>query len=113
MVRPATGAIRGTNWTADAPVPITPTRRPLRSTSWRQRAEWKVGPAKRSSPGSSGTAGRLSPPVALITAAADTTEPSASLTDHRSTAASHRTSTTSAPVRTWPRTPRASVVRSR
>ena len=48
------GAISGTNWKALAPVPITATRLPVRSTSWRQRAEWKAGPAKLSQPGMSG-----------------------------------------------------------
>ena len=53
-----------------APVPITATVLPVRSTSWFQRALWKVSPAKRSRPGRFGQAGRLSWPVAVISARA-------------------------------------------
>ena len=41
-----TGAISGTNWIAEAPVPMTATRRPRRSRSWRQVAEWNTSPSK-------------------------------------------------------------------
>ena len=50
------GWISGTNWIADAPVPITATRSPASSCSWSQRAEWKVVPSKLSRPGSVGIA---------------------------------------------------------
>ena len=36
-------AIAGTTWIVLAPVPITATRLPFRSTSWSQRAVWKIG----------------------------------------------------------------------
>ena len=56
----------GTICIALAPVPTTATRRPERSRSSGQRAEWKSGPSKRSSPGRSGVVGRLSCPTAEI-----------------------------------------------
>ncbi len=42
--RPTSGWISGTNWIAEAPVPITATSRPRRSWSWFQRAEWNIVP---------------------------------------------------------------------
>ena len=42
---PTRGWISGTNWIADAPVPMTATRSPARSWSWFQRAEWNVVPS--------------------------------------------------------------------
>src|SRR4051812_49956233 len=59
---PTTGAISGTNWIAEAPVPMTATRRPVRSRSWRQVAEWNTGPSKESRPGTSGNDGSDSAP---------------------------------------------------
>ena len=53
-MRPASGWISGTNWIADAPVPMTAIRSPLRSWSWSHRAEWNAAPRKRSIPGSCG-----------------------------------------------------------
>ena len=61
--RPAPGS-SGTIWIADAPVPITATRLPARSTSWFQRAEWKSSPSKSSMPSMSGSRGSESPPAA-------------------------------------------------
>ena len=66
--RRRSGAISGMNCTALAPVPITATRLPCRSTSWSHRAEWNVGPANESRPSMSGKSGRLSWPTALMTA---------------------------------------------
>ena len=60
----------GANWAALQPVPITPTRLPVRSTEWSQRAEWNAGPANESRPSIFGSCGRLSWPTALITALA-------------------------------------------
>ena len=60
----ATGWICGTNWIALAPVPMTPTRLPRRSTPWSHVAEWKAGPANRSAPSIRGIAGRDSCPTA-------------------------------------------------
>ena len=67
---PTTGAISGTNWIADAPVPITATCRPLRSRSWRHVAEWKTSPAKSSSPATSGNDGSDSAPEPRTSASA-------------------------------------------
>ena len=58
----AFGAISGVNWKALAPVPITAMRLPASSTSARQRAEWKAGPANVSSPSMSGSRGQLNRP---------------------------------------------------
>ena len=60
----------GPNWAALQPVPMTPTRLPVRSTSWSQRAEWNAGPANDSRPSIFGSCGRFSWPTALITALA-------------------------------------------
>lgn len=93
------GWIFGTNWIADAPVPMTATRSPVRSWSWRQRAEWKVVPSKVSSPGSVGYFGSQSGPVPETRACA-VRLPRAVSTCQRCVASSHRASMTSAPVRT-------------
>ena len=46
----------GIDWIADDPVPMTPTRWPVRSTpSCGQCPVWYVGPAKLSTPGISGS----------------------------------------------------------
>ena len=42
MSRSASFAISGTNWIAEAPVPITATLRPARSWEWSHSAEWKT-----------------------------------------------------------------------
>jgi len=44
-------------------VPTTATRSPASGWSWSHRAEWKILPVKRSSPGSTGVAGSDSPPA--------------------------------------------------
>ena len=62
----AVPAIAGTTWIALQPVPSTATRRPARSTSWRQRAVWNAGPAKESSPAAPGRSGPSSWPQAGI-----------------------------------------------
>ena len=61
--RSTSGWIEGTYWIAEAPVPIEATRRPRRSWSWFQRAEWKLVPSNVSSPGSSGVRGSASGPM--------------------------------------------------
>ena len=61
----ASGWMPGTNWMALAPVPSTATRLPRRSTEWSHSAEWKAGPWKVPSPGSSGIEGRDSWPTAV------------------------------------------------
>ena len=62
-VAPTTFCSSGTIWIAEAPVPITATRLPARSTSWSQRAEWKTSPWKVSSPSISGSRGSERPPA--------------------------------------------------
>ena len=57
------GAIAGTYWIADAPVPTLATRLPVRSTLWSQRAEWNSSPWNVSSPSISGSLGSESPPA--------------------------------------------------
>ena len=52
---------------AEAPVPMTATRLPVRSTSWFHRAEWKISPSNSSSPSMSGSAGSVSGPTAETT----------------------------------------------
>ena len=54
--RAACSAITGMAWMPDEPVPMTPTRLPVKSTpSCGQAPVWYVSPAKRSRPGMSGT----------------------------------------------------------
>src|SRR6478752_1547580 len=60
------GWMAGTIWIAEAPVPTTATRSPLRSCESSQRAECMIVPAKLSSPGRSGYAGSASAPAAEI-----------------------------------------------
>ena len=59
------GWIAGTNWMADAPVPMTATRLPFGDHEWSQREEWNVSPANDDSPLMSGYAGSGSGPVAV------------------------------------------------
>ena len=54
-------------WMAEAPVPMTATRLPVRSKSWFQRAEWKISPSNSSRPSMSGNAGSVSGPTAETT----------------------------------------------
>ena len=51
------GWIAGTNWIAEAPVPMTATRLPARSCAWSQRAEWKALPSKVLDAGQGGDGG--------------------------------------------------------
>ena len=62
----ACAAIRGIDWTADEPVPITATRWPVKSTpSWGQVLVKYTSPRKRSVPSMSGTFGMERQPVAM------------------------------------------------
>ena len=58
-------AIAGTSCIELAPLPITPTRLPVRSRSSGQRAVWTSVPANRSRPSILGHLGRCSPPTAV------------------------------------------------
>ena len=95
VIFPTSGAMAGTNCTALAPVPTTATRLPCRSTSWSQRAECIVGPAKSSAPGIGGIAGVFSWPVASTTASACQLRPSCASTVQVIVASSSRTVDTS------------------
>ena len=64
------GWIWGTNWTAEAPVPITATRSPERSWVWSQRAEWKAVPSNRSRPSMAGADGVDRKPEAMTSRSA-------------------------------------------
>ena len=91
---------------------MTPTRLPVRSTEWSQRAEWNAGPAKDSRPSIFGSCGRFSWPTALITALAVTVPsfPSASTvhTVHVDVSSSHSTEETSVLKRMLGRMPNSS-----
>ncbi len=95
----ATSATRGMNCAALAPVPITATRLPRRSTVSSHRAEWNHGPAKSSMPLMSGIDGRLSCPVAHTSASSrcvSGSRPSDDVsTNHARSLSSHRAPSTS------------------
>jgi hypothetical protein len=61
--------------TAVEPVPTMPMRRPSSFAAWSQRALWKSAPSNESSPGSAGTFGWWSTPVAAITTSASSRRP--------------------------------------
>ena len=81
------GAISGMTWMALAPVPMTATRLPVRSTSWRHRAGGTTGPRTSRRPGSRGMCGRLSCPTALITASTTTVSSPSGAAQHDGPAA--------------------------
>jgi hypothetical protein len=59
--------MNGIDWMPDDPVPITPTRWPVRSTpSWGQRPVWRVRPRNVSIPSISGCFAADRQPVAMI-----------------------------------------------
>jgi hypothetical protein len=84
----------GTIWMAEAPVPMTATRLPVRSASWFQREEWKISPLKPSMPLMSGSEGSHNAPTAETTIFA-TNSPLLVLTCHRADASSQRAERTS------------------
>ena len=60
-------AIRGMIWMPDEPVPITPTRLPVKSTgSWGQSPVWYHSPVKVSSPSKDGSFVDDRQPTAMI-----------------------------------------------
>ncbi len=103
-----TDAISGMTCTALAPVPITATRLPRRSTPGSQRAVWNAGPAKVSRPGMSGSDGRLSWPTLLITASTTTSSPVRRRRVQRRSASDQVAASTSVPNRMWRRRSNAS-----
>ena len=88
----ACSAISGIDWIPDEPVPITPTRWPVKSTpSCGQRPVWYVGPANVPSPGTSGSLAADRQPTASTTNRAETVSsrsvdvmPRSVVTDQRS-----------------------------
>ena len=72
----ACSASRGMTWMPDEPVPMTPTRWPLKSTpSCGQLPVWKVRPAKLSMPGISGIRVADRQPVAMTQKRAEISSP--------------------------------------
>jgi hypothetical protein len=62
----ACSAISGIDWMPEEPVPITPTRLPVKSTpSWGHRLVKYTSPANRSAPSMSGLFGSDRHPVAI------------------------------------------------
>ncbi|GAA3131883.1 hypothetical protein GCM10020001_062640 [Nonomuraea salmonea] len=76
----AAPASLGMNWTAEAPVPMTATRLPVRSIEWSHWAEWKAGPVKDARPGMSGNFGMWRAPMAETTACGRSVSPSSVVT---------------------------------
>ena len=82
----------------DDPVPITPTRLPVKSTpACGQCAVWYTSPSKESSPSIGGMFAFDSGPTAKITKRADTTSPVSVRTSHRSVSSSRIASVTRVP----------------
>ena len=77
-------AMIGIDWMPELPVPITPSRLPVRSTPSRgQCPVWNVSPRKLSMPGTSGVFDADRHPVAMITNWAPTTSPVSVVTVQR------------------------------
>ena len=86
---PACSAITGMAWIADAPVPMTPTRSPDRSTgSCGQSPVCRERPAKLSAPGNAGLFAVDRQPTAVTTYVADACAPSSVVIVHRLAASS-------------------------
>jgi len=90
----------GIIWIPEEPVPMTPTRRPEKSTpSSGQSPLWYQLPLKLSNPGKFGTLGSERLPVAMMQNGAWKTSPLAVVTIHRSVVLSKAADTTRVPVR--------------
>ena len=96
--RCTSGWIAGMNWSAEAPLPITATRRPRSDRSWRQFDEWNSSPRKLDRPGRSGISGSCSGPAATMKNRA-LMRPSLVSSSHRRDMSSQRASSTSVPSR--------------
>src|SRR5438067_11589611 len=73
----------GIDWTPDEPVPITPTRNPVKSTpSWGHNPVWYHSPLKLSKPGRLGVRGVERLPVAITQKRAAAALPLSVLTVH-------------------------------
>jgi hypothetical protein len=106
------GWMCGTNWIADAPVPITATSRPVRSWSWSHLAEWNAVPRNDGRPGTSGIDGSLSGPVAATNTSAVYSPCEVSMCQRRC-ASSHRAARTSWSKRRCGSTPKRTAHRRR
>ncbi len=85
----ATAAISGATWIPVDPVPMSPTRLPVKSTpSFGHRDVWYQGPSNESSPGRSGTWNSDRHPAAETKYRAVTVAPSDVVTVHAAAAAS-------------------------
>ncbi len=73
----ATFAASATTWTADAPVPTTPTRLPSSETSSRQRDVWNAMPGKEAMSMPGGISGMLREPTQEMTMSNTASRPSA------------------------------------
>ena len=96
-----------------APVPITATCFPSSSTSWFQRAVWKIGPSKRSAPSIRERAGRLSWPQAETRTSASSVSPPFVSIRQRPDRSSNCARVTSVPSRRFGAMPYFSTQRSR
>ena len=86
---PAVSATTGISCTAVAPVPMTPTRLPARSSGSRGQSEvWKDGPRNASMPSIFGICGMDSGPTAVMSQRALARCPSSASTSHASAASS-------------------------
>ena len=112
MSRSTSFAISGTNWIAEAPVPITATLRPARSCEWSHSAEWKTLPVKVSMPSTRGTEGRVSWPQAVTSRSNDLVSPESVVSVQRPSEGSKRASVTSVPSRRCGRISKRSVISS-
>ena len=116
VVWAAASATWGMNCIALQPVPITPTRLPVRSRSWFHLAECHEGPANDSRPGIVGSWGRFSWPTAETTALATiVSSPSGPLTSRVQVLvpSSHTTEETSVEKRMSSRIPKWSTQASK
>ena len=96
----ASCAMIGMAWTAEEPVPITPTRLPATSTpSCGHRPVWCSSPANRSRPGRSGIRGTERHPVAMIRKVAERRSPSPVTIDQDPAGSSSAASATRVPSR--------------
>ena len=85
----------GIDWMPDEPVPITPTRLPVKSTpSWGQRLVKYTSPWKRSAPAMSGTLGTDRQPVAMTYQRHVTSSPVSVVIVHSDAASSHAAAST-------------------
>jgi hypothetical protein len=85
----ACSAMIGIDWMADEPVPMMPTRCPLKSTpSCGQLPVWYHGPRKSSSPGNFGSCATDRQPIAMMQNRAETTSPRSVRIVHRAAVSS-------------------------